>query len=372
MELSNFDDICPYADHEVSAALKRLCTDPLFREVTKSLPMINLGEIEKKADSYHSVLDFQLEWERPFLEWLAKMNSTGLTSTGNENVTGHGELYLTNHRDITVDPAFVNLCLVRAHGTTCEIAIGDNLYAQPWIKEFVRLSRSFTVRRNLTRGEMIKSFAHMSEYIRFTITQQGHSLWMAQREGRSKDSSDHTQESLLKMLSLSGESTFIENLKSLNIHPTTLSYEYDPCDYLKAVELQLRRDNPDFHKGANDDVISMKTGILGSHGRINVHYGESINPQLDALAALGLNRKEQTEAVCQLIDRQIHSHYLIYPINEWAYSVLQGKPNGDKTSEAYLRAQMQKVAIPSADHDFLWHKMVEMYANPYINKLNNK
>lgn len=363
-----FDDIRPYSDSELPEVLHRLCNDPEFRQVAAAIPGVNLDEIDKNAASFPSVVDFQLAVEEPMLEWLVTRNTTALTSSGTENITAHGELYLTNHRDITIDPAYINLSLVRAYRTTAEIAIGDNLYARPWIRDFVRLSRSFTVRRNISRGEMMSAFSHMSSYIRYTITERGNSLWMAQREGRSKDSMDQTQESLIKMLSMSGGASLLENLIPLNIHPTTFSYEFDPCDYLKAIEYQQRRDNPDFHKGPMDDVISMKTGIQGNHGRINVHFASSINPQLHNLMEQNLNRKQQSEAVCSLIDRTIHSNYVIYPINEWAYSQLYGDKTHDTASESYLKGQLAKVNIPNPDVDFLWHKLLEMYANPLKNK----
>lgn len=370
MELSMFDDIRPYSDSEVPSVLHRLCNDPEFRQVAASIPGVNVDEIDRTADSFSTVLDFQLAFEKPLLEWLADSNSTRLTASGLENITSHAELYLTNHRDITIDPAYINLALVRSFRNTSEIAIGDNLYARPWIRDFVRLSRSFTVKRNLTRGEMMSSFVHLSSYIRYTITERNNSVWMAQREGRSKDSTDQTQESLIKMLSMSGNgSSIIDNLIPLNIHPTTFSYEFDPCDYLKAIELHQRHYNPDFHKGPMDDVVSMKTGIQGNHGRINIHFSTSINPKLHQLATENLNRKQQTEAVCQLIDRTIHSNYTIYPINEWAYSQLYGDRHSDPDSENYLKGQLAKINIPNQDNDYLWHKLLEMYANPLKNKL---
>ncbi|MCQ2344120.1 MAG: 1-acyl-sn-glycerol-3-phosphate acyltransferase [Paludibacteraceae bacterium] len=369
MEQSIFDDIRPIADSEVPEVLHRLCKDPEFRQVASAIPGININEIEQKADSFTSVLDFQLAYEYPMLEKYALKNSQEVTSTGTGNVTSHAELYLTNHRDITIDPAYINLVLFRKFRNTSEIAIGDNLYARPWIRDFVRLSRSFTVRRNLNRGEMMTSFAHLSAYVRYTITEKGNSVWMAQREGRSKDATDLTQESLIKMLSMSGGSSLIENLIPLNIHPTTFSYEFDPCDYLKAIEFQQRRDNPGFRKGPMDDVVSMRTGIQGYHGRINIHFAPSINPELERLSAQNLNRKQQSEAVCRLIDNTIHSNYIIYPINEWAYSQLYGDKTPDSASESYLRGQLAKVDIPNPDMDFIWHKLLEMYANPLKNKL---
>lgn len=373
MDESIYDDIRPFRDAEVGDAIESLCANPEFRQVMARFSFLDLDQLASKAHEYKKIVDFQRDWEQPLLEWLVKHNSAGLTTTGIENVSERGQLFLTNHRDITIDPAYLNLSIMRTFDHTCEIAIGDNLFARPWIRDVVRLSRSFTVHRNLTRAEMVRDFIQLSGYIRHTINDYSYSVWMAQREGRSKDSTDLTQESLIKMLSLSGEGSFIERLQGLDIHPTTLSYEYDPCDYLKAAEFQLRRDNPDYKKSAQDDVQSMSVGITENHGRINVHFGASINDELQKIADSIEQKRLQAEAVCQLCNRVIHSNYVIYPINEWAYEERFGerrfRTEHPEEYENYIAGQIAKVEIPNKDEAFLRAKLIEMYSNPLISKL---
>lgn len=368
-----FEDIRPYEGEEIAKTIKELCDDAEFGALASKLPGFEIDKLRASADKYTDVLDFQREWERPLLEWFVKKNAADFQVSGLENISDGAQLFLTNHRDITIDPAYMVLGVMRAKNTTCEIAIGNNLFVRPWIEKFVRLSRSFAVKRNLTKGEMISAFAELSSYVRYSLTEKKSKIWMAQREGRSKDSTDLTQESLIKMLAMSGEGSIVERLKPLNICPTTLSYEFDPCDYLKAAEFQARRDNPDFKKGPNDDFVSMSEGIRGNHGRINIHFGRNISDEMDEIGRLTQNRKEQAEAVCKLCDREIHSHYTIYPINEWAYEQRFGegrfKVEEPERWEAYLRGQLEKIKIENKDDKFLWEKMIEMYSNPLINKL---
>lgn len=372
-----FEDIRPYEGEEIARTIKELCEDAEFCGVASKLPGFDINKLRASADRYTDVVDFQRDWERPLLEWVVKANATDLQVTGVENISDGPQLFLTNHRDITIDPAFMALSLMRTKGTTCEIAIGNNLFVRPWIEKFVRLSRSFAVKRNLSKGEMLSAFSELSAYVRHSLTEKKSKIWMAQREGRSKDSTDLTQESLIKMLAMSGEgTTIVERLKPLNICPTTLSYEFDPCDYLKAAEFQAKRDNPDFKKGPNDDFISMREGIRGNHGRISIHFGRNISDEMDEIGRLTPNRKEQAEAVCKACDREIHSHYIIYPINEWAYEQRFGEGRfhveEPERWEGYLRCQLAKIEISNKDDKFLWQKMIEMYSNPVINKLNNQ
>lgn len=367
-----FEDIRPYEGDEIPHQIELLVDDPEFRHAAAVVPNTDLDLLKAKAHTYKTLVSFQRDWEQPFLEWLQSVNSKDITVTGKENIAPsiaarQGVFVMTNHRDITIDPAYVSLSLMQNFKITCEIAIGDNLYARPWIERFVKLSRSFTIKRGeMSMMERARVFKNQSEYILQSIL-NGNIIWMAQREGRSKDSTDLTQDALLKMLAMSGNGSFIDNLKALNIHPTTLSYEFDPCDYLKAAEFQAKRDNPQWRKGPMDDVVSMTTGAMGNHGRINIHYGESINDGLDEIKALNLPRKEEVTAVAHLCDTIIHRNYTIYPINQWAYEVRQGvEPKGEYND--YMEAQIAK--IPNADHDFVKSKIIEMYSNPLINHLN--
>ena len=266
----------------------------------------------------------------------------------------------------------------RGYPTTVEIGIGDNLLIYPWIKRLVRMNKAFTVRRGLTPHEMLRSSQLMSRYIHFAVTEKRENIWIAQREGRAKDSDDRTQESVLKMLAMGAPNdakTPIARLRPLNIVPLSISYEYDPCDYLKAQELQQKRDNPAFKKSRQDDLDNMKTGILGYKGRVHYHCGRPINGWLDQLAPL--SKQEFYTALAHEIDQSIHRGYQPFPGNYVALDELTDTPvfadhysdREKATFDRYIDGQLAKVTLPNPDRDFLRHQMLLMYANPIRNRL---
>ena len=259
-----------------------------------------------------------------------------------------------------------------------EIGIGDNLLIYPWIKRLVRMNKAFTVRRGLTAHEMMRSSQLMSRYIHYAVTQKKENIWIAQREGRAKDSDDRTQDSVLKMLAMGAttpDGSPSGSLRELNIVPLTISYEYDPCDYLKAQEFLQKRDNPAFKKSRQDDLDNMKTGIFGYKGRVQYHCAAPINTWLDELK--DLPRNEFFPAVSQRIDRELHRNYRLYPCNYIALDELEGTQTyadhytlQDKERfENYLQGQLAKIKIPNKDEAFLRERMLTMYANPLRNYL---
>lgn len=374
--MNYFDDIRPVNNDEIAENLQSLLSDPSFVHLIKTyFPMVNLDQIAQASSRFSNLVEFQNMVIRPILEALISTSATSLTVSGEEQISSIPSVFLSNHRDIVMDPSLLALSLMRVTGNTCEVAIGDNLLATEWIRTLVRLNRCFIVKRGLTPRDMAKSFMQLSSYIRYAVTDKKVNVWIAQREGRAKDSNDRTQESLIKMLALSGNADFIENLKSLNICPLSISYEFDPCDYLKAAEFQLKRDNADYKKTKADDLLSMQTGIMGWKGRVHYAFTESINTKLDEIAQSGRNKKDQAAAVCALCDHQIHAAYQLYPINRWAYEQLTGDTKYADVdtaeeraiAEKYLRGQLAKINIPNKDEEYLWHKLLEMYANPFIN-----
>ena len=242
------------------------------------------------------------------------------------------------------------------------------------------MKKSCIVQRDLTPQDAAKVFMQLSAYRRYVITEEKSSVWIAQREGRAKDSNDGTQESILKMFALSGSGSFIESLLPLNIRPTTISYEFDPCDYLKAIEFQQKRDNPDFVKSKEDDMRSMAIGIQGKKGRINYTFTPCINPDLNKIAETTTNRKEQVQMVTDLIDKTIYAGYVMYPINYVAYEALTGnnqfydKITTEERIEAenYIEGQLAKIVLPNADERYLRLVFLEMYANPLMNHYHLK
>ena len=241
------------------------------------------------------------------------------------------------------------------------------------------MNKAFTVRRGLTAHEMMRSSQLMSRYIHYAVTQKKENIWIAQREGRAKDSDDRTQDSVLKMLAMGGTAAnSVESLKELNIVPLTISYEFDPCDYLKAQEFQQKRDNPAFKKSRQDDLDNMKTGIFGYKGHVHYHCAAPINTWLDELK--DLPRNEFFPAVSQRIDSELHRNYRLYPCNYIAYDELEGNQacvdhytQKDKERfEQYLQGQLAKINIPNKDEAFLRERMLTMYANPLRNYLRVK
>lgn len=268
----------------------------------------------------------------------------------------HGAFFMTNHRDIVLDAAWLSLLLRCKYFIRPFIGIGNNLFAYKWIEVLVRFNRCFVVKRGAGAHAQLENAKQLSAYIRH-LREQGKSIWLAQREGRAKDSNDLTQASVLHMLTLDGED-FFENVKMLNICPVSLSYEYDPCDYLKAREMQLKRDDPKWRKRAKDDVESMHTGIRGKKGHVVYRLTPSINPEIDAmLSAHPDYRKapmhEQLQHVCDIIDTHIHQGYEIF--------------ERGTDFDAYIESRLAMIDIPNKDEVFLREKLYEMYRFPEIN-----
>ena len=322
-------------------------------------------------------LDFQMRFMKPVVKYIIWKYSDGTTFDDKKLHTKEQTIntldrytFVSNHRDIVLDSAFLDLLLVEAgYPTTVEIGIGDNLLIYPWIRRLVRMNKAFTVRRGLSPKEMLASSKLMSEYIHYAVTQKKENIWIAQREGRAKDSDDRTQESVLKMLAMGGD------LRELNIVPLTISYEYDPCDYLKAQEFQQKRDNPAFKKSRQDDLDNMKTGIFGYKGRVHYHCGTPINAWIDEIK--DLPRNEFFAELARRMDVEIHEGYQLFPCNYIALDELRGTTEysahytqKDKTKfDEYLAGQIAKVKLHNRDEKFLRERMLTMYANPAINKL---
>ena len=274
---------------------------------------------------------------------------------------------------------FLSLLLLNLGLDTVEIAIGNNLLIYPWIKKLVRVNKSFIVERGLSPRQQLESSARMSRYIHCTVAQRGQSIWIAQREGRAKDSNDHTQESVLKMLALGGEGEPAQRLAELNIVPLSLSYEYDPCDYLKAREFQLKRDVEGYKKTTQDDLENMATGIFGYKGKVHFHLGKPVNDELHALPK-PCNKQAFFAHAAACIDRQIYANYRLYPGNYVAYDWLNRTrrfadrytPEEKQTFERYIEGQLAKIELPCRDDGFLRERLLEMYANPLVNHLSTQ
>ena len=387
-----FDAIRPYNDDEVKGAISNLLNDRQFSHILKAfvpiLPLgISRGALKLATMGVNSTLDFQLRFMKPIVKYVLRKCSTGHSFThkgiepGTERYT-----FMSNHRDIVLDSAILDVMLHdNGFPTTCEIAIGDNLLIYPWIRTLVRLNKAFIVRRNISRRELYESSLLMSRYMHHAINVKHENIWIAQREGRAKDSSDQTQISLLKMLTLSGtegaegaektEDTkpLLESIRQLNIVPLSISYEYDPCDYLKAQEFQQKRDDAGWKKSKQDDLTNMKTGIFGKKGHVHYQTGRPVNTWIDELA--GMPEKDFYTELAQRIDREIHRNYRLFPGNYVATDLLSGKPTHAThythkelvAFEQYIASRIALINLPNKDEAFLRERLLTMYANPVIN-----
>ena len=323
------------------------------------------------ADQYKNIRAYRVGWLLaitdwltilPVLKWFERKTTTSvkLAYLGDrkqiEQDIKHGACFLTNHRDICMDSAWLSMLLRMRYFIRPYIGIGNNLFAKWWIEPVVRFLRCFVVIRNGSLHEQVENAKTLSHYIN-DLRRKGKSIWLAQREGRAKDSNDLTQPGVLKMLTFDAPN-FFEAVKALNICPVSITYEYDPCDYLKAREMQQRRDNPRWRKTKADDLRSMQTGINGFKGRVTYRLTPSINHALEKLLqeqpeAKQLNRNEQIQLVCNLIDQQIHAGYEIYP--------------HDAAFDKYIDSRLALIKLSNKDEAFLREKLYEMYNNPIKN-----
>lgn len=379
----NFDDIRPYSDAETAQAIKDLLKDEEFEKFREKLmPDISREKFAQICQSCNQTRDAF----KSVVGYEAGKRILG-ASTFSYDASGRSRLgenrpftYVSNHRDIIVDPLFLNVSLKNLDYRQCQIAIGDNLIKRPWIGIIVRLFGSFLVKRTPSIREKIAESTKLSAYIHHTIRDLKESVWIAQREGRAKDSDDRTQSALIKMLTMGAEGSILERIRELNIVPSTFSYEYDPCDFLKAREMQAKRENPGYKKSPQEDLINMATGVQGFKGRVHLTFGKPLNQMLGEIDP-SLPNKDQIDAICKLIDKEIHSHYRIYPGNYIAADMLE---ESDRFSahygltdrmrfEDYLKKQLEKIVFDDPtiqkDEPFLRKCILTMYANPLLNKV---
>ncbi len=377
-ELRRYDAIRPFEPEELPAAFDRMLSDPQFRAaLAYALPGVPIEALDHEIRKCKTCLEFQVRFCHKFLENLLAKASTAFTFDCSAISRQGRYTFVSNHRDIVLDSALLALKLIDSgFGTTCEIAIGDNLLAAPWIKDLVKLNKSFIVERSASLREMLASSKRMADYMHYIIGRKHDNIWIAQREGRAKDSDDRTQTALLKMMAMGGEGSVAERLRQLHIVPLAISYEYDPCDYLKAREFQLKRDVPGWTKTKQDDVMSMKTGIAGFKGRIHYHCSPCLDDFLGALPD-DMPKGELLDAVARRIDRDIHCHYRLYPGNYVAADLVRfgGKLSGHYTADEkkvfldYVDGQVAKIDLPNRDEAFLRGCILTMYANPAINQM---
>ncbi|MCR4561221.1 MAG: 1-acyl-sn-glycerol-3-phosphate acyltransferase [Bacteroidales bacterium] len=372
---TEFDEIRPYYDSEVDGVIAKLLSESGFRKTVKYFfPDVPFEVTEKLLRNVHTIRDFQTQFIARLVNGLEKMYTAGVTFNGLENVPeGKGYLFVSNHRDIILDSAFLNTYLAQHGHQTSEIAIGSNLLIFPWITDLVKLNRTFVVKRNLSVKELMVSSMIQSKYIRHTIIDKKTSIWIAQREGRTKNGDDKTQGSVLKMFNMAASGDVLSSLAEMNIVPMTISYEYDPVDVYKVIEQYNKKINPEFKKNKVDDVAGMRNGLTCKKGRVNITLGKPVSEEILKMPKAP-NKNIQYEEVAKFLDRKIYDGYVLYPINYVTADMLSGTKRYEdfytKDDELSVRDYIEEQSKKFTGDIELQKKMLmEIYANPVFNKI---
>ncbi len=376
----NFDDIRPYTDKEVRSKIRMMVKDPVFDEVLthvfKFRPKIEMVKLQLRM--IRSVNQLQGTFIYDLLRMIVSKSSTGLSCTGIEKLDKKKPyLFISNHRDIVLDAALLNYLIFEKGMNTALIAIGDNLLLYKWIEHAVKLNRAFVIRRNLPPRELMVASQKVSRFVRKSITEDNLSVWIAQREGRTKDGFDKTQLSVLKMLNMSNEKSMTEGFRELNIVPVSISYEVEPCGLAKLKEL-IKKEHYGQTKTNKDDLKSMSMGMFNPKGRMRFSFGTPI--EIDENWAEAKTKEQQNKVIQEVgerIDRQIYTNFKLWPNNYIAYDLLMQEHRfknrythaEEKKFEMMMEHAMVHIDYPITD---IQERFLKIYANPVINKLNAK
>ncbi|MDE6871068.1 MAG: 1-acyl-sn-glycerol-3-phosphate acyltransferase [Bacteroidales bacterium] len=375
VDLSKFESIAPYNDEEAVEALGKIAENPLVTAVSQYFfPDKEPGFMKQLLKSVRSIDEFQILVMSKVVEWVLDNTAHNFSYKGVENLPVDRKfLALSNHRDIILDPAITQLVLYRNNVPMTEIAVGDNLLTNPFIEYLIRSNRMIKVIRGISARELYLSSQMLSEYIRLCITSGKSSIWLAQRQGRTKNGTDITEQGLLKMLDMSGQGDFLQNFKELNIIPMSISYEYEPCDVLKARELLISRTQK-YVKSDGEDLNSILTGIKQQKGNIHLTIGRPLTEQEIADASL-CDKNDRYQLIRHAVDIRVIKDYKLWNTNFIAYDILDGsgKYASRYTAEevesfkAYMEKQLATVE-PELNRDDLRDIFLHIYANPIYSK----
>ena len=377
MDLTKFDDIRPYNDSEVHPALERIVANPLFSNISKYLfPGMDENLFKQALLSCYTKDDFQVKIMSRIVDKVLADTTKGLSYEGMEYFDG-GKKYLivSNHRDIVLDSAIIQLILYKAGAQTTEIAVGDNLITSSFIEDITRCNKMIKVVRSTSPREVYTTSKKLSEYMRCNVSTQESSIWIAQRNGRTKDGADVTEQGVLKMFDMSGSGDFVKDFAELHIMPASISYEYEPCDLYKAVEMYIKR-RQKYVKAEGEDLNSILTGIMQPKGRVHIQFNEPVTLQ-EIEDAAQLDKNERFKALGAAMDRKILANFKLWPNNYIAYDMLNGGGRfaGKYTSEekeafeGYVAEKLGKAGIET-DMDELREIFLSIYANPVVSYLS--
>lgn len=370
-----YESIRPFNRREAIVVRKEVFADENFKKGIDFLQMgITIDDLKEEIKQYNTHYDFQVAVPGRFLQFVSKKSTREVTYQGLENLQKDTPyLYIANHRDIILDSGYLQLYFFYNQWQTSKIAIGDNLVQTPLLRNIARLNKMFLVKRGGTLRERLINSKLLSEYIHYSLTEEKESVWIAQRNGRTKDGIDKTQQGLLKMLTCFEGSTddVIALMKKMHIVPLTISYEYEPCDQLKARELALS-ENEKYVKKADEDFNSICTGLFGYKGRVNLKIGTPLCHELDQIPEQ-LRKNDKILAVCQLIDKQIYQNYKLYPNNYIAYDCLERRNEfadhyTEEEKEHFLQYINEKSQVEGVPQEKMTNYLLQIYANPVKTK----
>lgn len=372
--MSKFDSIRPYYDSEVNEALCSSLNHPMLKAMMNfTFPEMPDEVWKEQLKKTHSIRDFQINFVYQSIQKVLEKSSDGLTTSGFEKLEKNTSyLFISNHRDIILDTSLLNVSLFDHGLVMTASAIGDNLVKKDFVLKLSKLNRNFLVQRDLSPRELLQSSRQMSEYMYHLLAKENRSVWIAQREGRTKDGNDATHQGVLKMVAMaSDENNVMDFLKKLKIVPVSISYEYDPTDALKMPQLLAQAKDEVYIKEKNEDFITLLSGIIGQKKHIHIHVGNIIEQELDIIKTNCDNTNKQIQALANVIDDSILQNYKLWPTNYIAYDVLN---DTEKFKEYYTVEEKQlflrrfEMRIDT-DNVTLKEGFLAMYANPVVNKM---
>lgn len=372
--MSKFDAIRPFYDTEVNDAIQNVVHHPMMKALMNfTFPDLPDEVWKEQLLRTHSTRDFQCNFIYQSVKKVLEKKSEGLTTSGFEKLEKNtAYLFISNHRDILLDTSFLNACLFEHKLVMTASAIGDNLVKKSFLKVLARLNRNFLVQRGLSPREMLQSSKLLSEYISKLLQHENRSVWIAQREGRTKDGNDATNPGVLKMLSMaSDEQNLMDYFKKIKIVPVSISYEYDPTDALKMPQLLAEAKQEIYIKEKNEDFINLMSGVMGQKKRIHIHVGDVLDHELDVIKTQFDNSNKQIQALAQIIDESILRNYKLWPTNYIAYDILH-----KTTTYQHLYTENEKSLFErrlemriDQNNPVALQSFLAMYANPVVNKL---
>ncbi len=371
--MQKFDAIRPYYDAEINPAIQKVIHHPMMKAFMSFIfPDDEKEEWKNQLLRTHSTRDFQCNFIYHGVKQVINRSSEGLTTSGFEKLEPNTSyLFITNHRDIILDTCLLNMSLFDHGLVMTSSAIGDNLVKKSFLLTLSKLNRNFLVQRGLSPREMLESSKLMAEYIEQLLLHENRSVWIAQREGRTKDGNDATHSGVIKMIAMgAGDMNLTQYLKKIKIVPVSISYEYDPTDALKMPQLLAQANNEIYIKEKNEDFMTLLSGVMGQKKRIHIHVGDVLDKKLDEIDAEFDNNNKKIQAVAQAIDDSILSSYMLWPTNYIAYDILNktNKFESKYTEKEKMLFERRLELKIDAKNDFLVESLLAMYANPVVNK----